>query len=117
MSLRGKTRMHLRVSIRAFTLATAGFFVVSACGPTNTPSANLAPADKQTLSVNDGTEPNSYDPTQQTYTNEAGVGPETFRSRRKPHPPWTEVTPAPSDTYDGSADGRPLTLPRRSPRQ
>jgi len=76
--------MHLRVSIRAFTLATAGFFVVSACGPTNTPSANLAPADKQTLSVNDGTEPNSYDPTQQTYTYEAGGAPTQSGATARP---------------------------------
>src|SRR5438105_14178005 len=73
-SLRGKTRMHLRVSIRALALAAAGFFVVSACGPNNsTPSANIEPAEKQVLNVNDGYEPNINDPTKQSYSYESGI--------------------------------------------
>ena len=115
LSLRGKTRMHLRVSIRALTLAAAGFFVVSACGPNNsTPSANLAPADKQVLNVNDGTEPNSYDPTQQTYTYEAGVGRETFEALLKPNPAGTDVSPAAAEKFDVSSDGLTYTFHLRS---
>ena len=67
--------MHLSNPIRALALASAGLFVVAACGggPT-TPSLNLAPAAQQILRVNTGVEPNSFDPTQQTYTYEAAVG-------------------------------------------
>src|SRR5256885_15910467 len=73
MSLRGKTRMHSRLTIRrALSLATAGVFLVG-CGGGGSTSANPAPPDKQILRVNDRTEPNSYDPTQQTYSYEAGV--------------------------------------------
>ncbi|TMC53770.1 MAG: peptide ABC transporter substrate-binding protein, partial [Chloroflexi bacterium] len=115
LSLRGKTRMHLRVSIRALALAAAGFFVVSACGPNNsTPSANLAPADKQVLNVNDGTEPNSYDPTQQTYTYEAGVGRETFEALLRPNPAGTDVSPAAAEKFDVSSDGLTYTFHLRS---
>ena len=107
--------MHLRVSIRALALAAAGFFVVSACGPNNsTPSANLAPADKQVLNVNDGTEPNSYDPTQQTYTYEAGVGRETFEALLKPNPAGTDVSPAAAEKFDVSSDGLTYTFHLRS---
>src|SRR5207253_5103183 len=104
-SLRGKTRMHLRVSILALALAAAGFFVVSACGPNNsTPSANLAPADKQVLNVNAGTEPNSYDPTQQTYSYEAGLARETFEALLKSNPVGTDATPAAADKSAASSD-------------
>src|SRR5438067_10240329 len=114
-SLRGKTRMHLRVSIRALALAAAGFFVVSACGPNNsTPSANLAPADKQVLNVNDGTEPNSYDPTQQTYSYEAGVARETFEALLKSNPAGTDVSPAAAEKFDVSSDGLTYTFHLRS---
>ena len=71
--------MHLGNRLRAVALATAGLFVAAACGANNgTPSANLAPASQQILRANDGTEPNSFDPTQQTYTYEAAVGRNTF---------------------------------------
>ncbi|TMD73553.1 MAG: hypothetical protein E6I81_04195, partial [Chloroflexi bacterium] len=61
--------MHLGFRLRAITLATAGVFL-AACGGGGTTSANLASADKQILRANNGTEPNSFDPTQQTYTYE-----------------------------------------------
>ena len=43
------------------------------------------------LNVNDGTEPNSYDPTQQTYTYEAGVGREVFETLLKPNAQGSDV--------------------------
>jgi oligopeptide transport system substrate-binding protein len=107
--------MHLRVSIRALTLATAGFFVVSACGGGgSTPNANLASPDKQVLNVNDGTEPNSYDPTQQTYTYEAGVGREVFETLLKPNKEGTDVQSAAAEKYDVSSDGMTYTFHLRS---
>jgi oligopeptide transport system substrate-binding protein len=106
--------MHLRVNVRALTLVTAGFIVVSACGPGNPPSANLAPPDKQVLNVNDGTEPNSYDPTQQTYTYEAGVGREVFEPLLKPNAAGSDVQAAAAEKYDVSSDGVTYTFHLRS---
>jgi oligopeptide transport system substrate-binding protein len=101
--------------IRAVALASAGMFAVAACGgSTGTPSANLAPADKQILRVNDGTEPNSYDPTQQTYTYEAGVGREVFETLLKSNAAGTDVQPAAAEKYDVSSDGLTYTFHLRS---
>jgi len=106
--------MHLRLGIRTLTLATAGLFVVSGCGPGGTTSQNLASADKQVLNVNDGTEPNSYDPTQQTYTYEAGVGREVFETLLKSNPAGTDVQPAAASSFDVSSDGLTYTFHLRS---
>jgi oligopeptide transport system substrate-binding protein len=106
--------MHLRVSIRALTLVTAGFFVASACGGPTTTSQNLASPDKQVLNVNDGTEPNSYDPTQQTYTYEAGVGREVFEPLLKPNAAGTDVQAAAAESYKVSDDGITYTFKLRS---
>jgi oligopeptide transport system substrate-binding protein len=106
--------MHLRLSIRALTLATAGFIAVTACGPgTSNTSQNLAPADKQVFNVNDGTEPNSYDPTQQTYTYEAGVGREVFETLLKPNGSGTDVQSAAAASYTVSTDGLTYTFKLR----
>ncbi|HKW59894.1 MAG TPA: ABC transporter substrate-binding protein, partial [Candidatus Dormibacteraeota bacterium] len=112
--MRGKTRMHFRGSVRAFTLATAGFVLATACGPTSTTNSNLAPADKQVFNVNDGTEPNSYDPTQQTYTYEAGVGREVFETLLKPNAAGTDVQAAAASSYSVSSDGLTYTFKLRS---
>lgn len=64
--------MQLGFGIRAISLATAGMFVF-ACGGSGSTSENLAPPDKQILRANTATEPNSYDPTQQTYSYEGAV--------------------------------------------
>jgi oligopeptide transport system substrate-binding protein len=107
--------MHLRVTIRrALSLATVGFFVASACGPQGTTSEDLAAPDKQILNVNDGTEPNSYDPTQQTYTYEAGIGREVFETLLKSNPAGTDVQPAAAQSYDVSSDGLTYTFHLRS---
>jgi oligopeptide transport system substrate-binding protein len=106
--------MHLRMGIRALTLAMVGAFVVSACGGTNETSGNKAPADKQVLNVNDGTEPNSYDPTQQTYTYEAGIGREVFETLLKPNAQGTDVQPAAASSFDVSSDGLTYTFHLRS---
>jgi oligopeptide transport system substrate-binding protein len=106
--------MHLRLSIRALTLVTAGFIVATACGPSNQPSANLASPDKQVLNVNDGTEPNSYDPTQQTYTYEAGIGREVFEPLLKPNASGSDVQPAAAESYKVSQDGLTYTFKLRS---
>ncbi len=107
--------MYLRATIRrALSLATVGFFVASACGPGGTTSENLASPDKQVLNANDGTEPNSYDPTQQTYTYEAGVGREVFETLLKSNPAGTDVQPAAAQSFDVSSDGLTYTFHLRS---
>ena len=106
--------MHLRGSVRALALATVGFFVVSACGGNSGTSGNLASADKQVLNVNDGTEPNSYDPSQQTYTYEAGVGRQVFETLLKSNAQGTDVQPAAASSYDVSSDGLTYTFHLRS---
>ena len=101
--------MHLGTRLRAVALATAGVLLV-ACGTSSSPSANLAPPDKQVLNVNDGTEPNSYDPTQQTYTYEAGVGREVFETLLKPNAAGDNVQAAAAESYDVSSDGLTYTF-------
>ena len=107
--------MHLRSGIRAFTLATAGIVLATACGGTSGPqSQDLASPDKQVLNVNDGTEPNSYDPTQQTYTYEAGVGREVFETLLKSNKDGTDVQPGAAESYKVSSDGLTYTFTLRA---
>ena len=77
-------------------------------------TATGSSADKQVLNVNDGTEPNSYDPTQQTYTYEAGVGREVFETLLKSNPAGTDVQPAAASSFDVSSDGLTYTFHLRS---
>jgi len=103
--------MHLGTRIRAVALASAGLFVVAACGGSSgTPSANIAPPDKQILRVNTGVEPNSFDPTQETYTYEAAVGRNTFQSLLQPKADLSDVQPAAAKSYDVSSDGLTYTF-------
>ena len=106
--------MHLRVSIRAVTLAATGLFVVSACGPGGTTSQNLAAPDKQVINMNDGTEPNSYDPGQETYTYEAAVGRNVFEPLLTPKSDLSDVQPAAAEKYDVSSDGLTYTFHLRT---
>src|SRR6202790_3865676 len=103
--------MQLGTRIRAMALATAGLFVVAACGGnTATPSLNMAPAAQQILRVNTGVEPNSFDPTQQTFTYEAAVGRNTFQSLLQPKADLSDVQPAAAKSYDVSSDGLTYTF-------
>jgi oligopeptide transport system substrate-binding protein len=104
--------MQLRSGIRAISLATAGVFVF-ACGGGGTTSENLAPADKQILRANTATEPNSYDPTQQTYSYEGAVGRATFEALLRPKADLTDVQPAAAESYKVSSDGLTYTFSLR----
>jgi oligopeptide transport system substrate-binding protein len=107
--------MHLGNRLRAVALATAGLFVAAACGANNgTPSANLAPASQQILRANDGTEPNSFDPTQQTYTYEAAVGRNTFESLLRAKSDLSDVEMAGAQSFKISSDGLTYTFTLRS---
>jgi oligopeptide transport system substrate-binding protein len=96
---------------RAVALASAAMFVVAACGGSGgTPSANLAPAAQQILRVNDITEPNSYDPTQETYSYEGAIGRQAFEALLKPKADLSDVQPAAAKSYDVSPDGLTYTF-------
>ncbi|MHB8612530.1 MAG: peptide ABC transporter substrate-binding protein [Candidatus Dormibacteraceae bacterium] len=103
--------MQVGNGIRAVALASAGLFVVAACGgSTGTTSTNMAPAAQQILRANDGTEPNSYDPTQQTYTYEAAVGRNTFEALLKAKSDLSDVQGAAAKSYNVSSDGLTYTF-------
>jgi oligopeptide transport system substrate-binding protein len=102
--------MRLGTRIRAISLVSAGLFVVSACGGSNTVSQNLAPASQQILRANNGTEPNSFDPTQQTYTYEGAVGRHVFETLLRPKLDNSDVEPAAAKSYDVSTDGLTYTF-------
>lgn len=96
------------------TLASAAVIAAVACGgSTATPSENMAPADKQILRVNDGTEPNSFDPTQQTYSYEYAVGREVFEPLLTPKADLSDVQPAAAASYSVSSDGLTYTFKLR----
>jgi ABC-type oligopeptide transport system substrate-binding subunit len=98
--------MYAASRIRAVALASAGLFVVAACGTSSgTPSANLASPDKQIYRVNTITEPNSYDPGQETYSYEGAVGRNVFEPLLKPKADLSDVQPAAAQSYDVSSDG------------
>ena len=106
--------MHLGRTIRAFTLVTVAAVAAVACGGnTGTSSGNMASADKQILRVNDGTEPNSYDPTQQTYSYEYAVGREVYEPLLTPKADLSDVQPAGAASYSVSSDGLTYTFKLR----
>jgi oligopeptide transport system substrate-binding protein len=101
--------MRLGSRVRAVALATAGVLIV-ACGTSAGTSEQKASADKQILRVNDGTEPNSYDPGQETYTYEAAVGRNVFEPLLTPKSDLSDVQPAAASGYDVSSDGLTYTF-------
>jgi oligopeptide transport system substrate-binding protein len=103
--------MQTGIRIRALALGSVGLFVVAACGGSSgTPSANFAPAAQQILRANTQVEPNSYDPTQQTFTYEAAVGRNTFEALLKSKPDLSDVQGAAAKSYDVSSDGLTYTF-------
>jgi oligopeptide transport system substrate-binding protein len=103
--------MQARVTIRTLTLAIATFLAAAACASSsNTPGAAMAPADKQILRIVSNTEPNSYDPTQETYSYEAAVGRQVFEPLLKAKPDNSDVEPLAASGYSVSADGLTYTF-------
>jgi oligopeptide transport system substrate-binding protein len=97
------------------TLASTAILVAVACGGSSpSTAASMAAADKQILRVNDGTEPNSYDPTQETYSYEASVGRNAFEPLVKPKADLTDVEPAAASSYNVSSDGLTYTFHLRT---
>jgi oligopeptide transport system substrate-binding protein len=106
--------MQLTTRLRATALASVGLFVVAACGTSTSTSTNLAPPDKQIYRVNDVTEPNSYDPGQETYSYEGAVGRNVFQPLLTPKADLSDVQPAAAQSYDVSSDGLTYTFHLRS---
>jgi oligopeptide transport system substrate-binding protein len=103
---------HPNRPLRAAALGFCGMLLAVACG-TSTPggsSSAPAPADQQVLRLNDGVEPNSLDPGQQTYSYEAAIGRRVFQSLLLPKPDLSDVQPAAAKSYDVSSDGLTYTF-------
>ncbi len=107
---------HPSKPVRSFALGIGAVMVAFACGngPSGGTSAQAAPASQQILRINDGTEPNSYDPGQQTYTYEAAVGRLTFQPLLLPKPDLSDVQPGAAKSYDVSSDGLTYTFHLRT---
>ena len=84
--------------------------VAVACGSTNTGNTGMAPNDKQILRTNSSTEPNSFDPGQETYDYENMIGRNVFEPLLKPKPDLTDVQGAGASSYDVSSDGLTYTF-------
>src|SRR5215469_3312279 len=104
--------LHPRKSVRTVALTALAVMATFACGGNTggTSSAQAAPADQQLLRVNDGTDPNSLDPTQQTYTYEAAVGRLVYQPLLQANASLTDVQPAAAQSYDISSDGLTYTF-------
>jgi len=101
-----------RKTARSVAVGVCAVLMAFACGNNGGGSGATgeAPADQQMLRLNDGTEPNSEDPTQQTYSYEASIGRRTFESLLLPKPDLTDVQGAAATGYDVSSDGMTYTF-------
>jgi oligopeptide transport system substrate-binding protein len=100
---------------RTVAVGVCAMLVAVGCGNSGGGTSTAqAPADQQVLRLNDGTEPNSEDPTQQTYSYEASIGRRTFESLLLPKPDLSDVQPAAASSYDVSSDGITYTFHLRT---
>jgi oligopeptide transport system substrate-binding protein len=99
-------------TLRLLAAGACAVVATMACGNggSGASSAQPAPADRQVLRINDVTDPNSLDPTQQTYTYEAAVGRLTFQPLLQARPDLSDVQPAAARSYDISPDGLTYTF-------
>ena len=96
--------------LRVPTVIVGCGLVLAACGGSSASNSNMAPSDKQILRTNSGTEPNSFDPGQQTYDYEGLIGRNVFEPLLKPTPDLKDVTGAAASSYDVSSDGLTYTF-------
>ncbi|HEY4028062.1 MAG TPA: peptide ABC transporter substrate-binding protein, partial [Candidatus Dormibacteraeota bacterium] len=102
---------HPTKTARSVAVGVCAVLMAFACGNSGSGGSTAeAPADQQVLRLNDGTEPNSEDPTQQTYSYEASIGRRTFESLLLPKPDLSDVQPAAASSYDVSSDGLTYTF-------
>ena len=97
---------------RTVALGICAVLATFACGNNGGggTTSEAAPTDQQVLRINDGTEPNSYDPGQQTYTYEAAVGRLTFEPLLLPKADLSDVQGGAAKSYDVSSDGLTYTF-------
>src|SRR6202521_337690 len=100
--------MQLGIGTRAVALATAGLFVVAACGPSSTTSTGLASA--QELRVNIGTEPGTLDPGLTQWVYEAAVDRNIFEAPLKASKDFKSVVPNAADSYTIDSTGTVYTF-------
>ncbi len=100
--------MQLGFRFRAIALASAGLFVVAACGPSSGNGVTLA--STQELRVRLTTEPASFDPGQQQWDYEAAVGRQTFEALLRTTPDGKDVAGAAADSYSIDSTGLVYTF-------
>ncbi len=93
---------------RALALATAGLFVVAACGGSSGNGVTLA--STQELRVNIGTEPCCFDPGQTQWVYEAAVDRNIFEALLKPSKDFKTVVPDAADSYTIDSTGTVYTF-------
>ena len=96
-------------------LAALGM-TLAACGSTatNNNGGGQAPQSQQILRTTSTTEPNSFDPGQQSYNYEGMIGRNVFEALLKPTPDLKDVQGATASSYDVSSDGLTYTFHIRS---
>jgi oligopeptide transport system substrate-binding protein len=100
-------------AMRAAALTVVAGVAALACGGSSTTGGNagaMAPASQQIYRVNSGTEPNSWDPGQQTYTYEANLGRNVFEPLLRPKQDLSDVEGLTADRWSVSADGLTYTF-------
>jgi oligopeptide transport system substrate-binding protein len=104
--------LYPRKTVRSVAFGACAIVLAFACGNNGTSGTSSAPAgaDQQVLRVNDQTEPNSYDPGQETYTYEAAVGRLAFEPLLKPKADLSDVQGAGAQSFDVSPDGLTYTF-------
>ena len=100
--------MQLGFRFRALALASAGLFVVAACGPSSGNGVTLA--STQELRVRLTTEPATFDPGQQQWDYEAAVGRQTFEALLRTTKDGKDAVGAAADSYSIDSTGTIYTF-------
>ena len=103
--------------VRGLSLAMVASFGLVACGAGTSTGSGITLAAVQELKLNIDTEPNSFDPGQQTYDYEATVGRTAFEALLKPKADLSDVQGAGAASYDVSSDGKTYTFHLRTDRK
>ena len=100
--------MQLGFRLRALALASAGLFVVAACGPSSGNGVTLA--STQELRVRLTTEPASFDPGQTQWDYEAAVARQTFEALLRTTKDGKDAVGAAADSYTIDSTGTIYTF-------
>jgi oligopeptide transport system substrate-binding protein len=98
-------------TLRVIAAGACAVLATVACGNSTSVSSNQpAPPDQQLLRIDDVTDPNSLDPTQETYSYEAAVGRLMFQPLLQAKTDLSDIEPAAARSYDVSPDGLTYTF-------